>query len=70
MQIAIEEAIKGVNSNQGGPFGAVVCKDNQVLATGCNTVLASKDITCHAEIVAIRNACEKLGIYSERPYCF
>lgn len=61
MRLAVEEAIKGVTSKQGSPFGAVIVKDGQVIATGCNQVSSTNDITAHAEIVAIRNATATLG---------
>ena len=61
MELAIQEAITGANGNLGGPFGAAIVKDGEVIATGYNTVISTKDVTNHAEIVAIRNACQKLG---------
>jgi guanine deaminase len=64
MQLAIEEARHGVLKGYGGPFGAVVVKDDKVVATACNMVLAKKDPTAHAEIEAIRKACEVLGDFS------
>ena len=45
----------------GGPFGAVVVRDDTVIGEGWNEVLRSKDPTAHAEVVAIRNACRKLA---------
>ena len=45
----------------GGPFGAVIVRDGEVLATGTNLVTPSNDPTAHAEVVAIRRACEQLG---------
>jgi guanine deaminase len=61
MKIAVEEAVKGVKENHGGPFGAVIVKDGEVIAKGHNMVLITKDPTAHAEIVAIRNATKKLN---------
>jgi len=60
---AIELAGEGVKSNAGGPFGAVVVKDNVIIAEGFNSVTSVNDPTAHAEIVAIRKACEKLGAF-------
>jgi tRNA(Arg) A34 adenosine deaminase TadA len=61
MQRAIALAISNVTSGQGGPFGAVIVKDGRVMAEGTNLVTATFDPTAHAEIVAIREACRKLG---------
>ena len=63
LQQAINLAIENVNSGKGGPFGAVVVKDGQVIATGTNLVTFSNDPTAHAEISAIRNACETLNSF-------
>lgn len=63
MQAAIELAQKGMESNAGGPFGAVVVKDNEIIAEGCNQVTSSNDPTAHAEVVAIREACKVLGSF-------
>lgn len=57
---AIELAKSGMNSENGGPFGCVIVKDGKVIGLGSNMVLKTKDPTAHAEIVAIRNACENL----------
>ena len=48
---------------RGGPFGAVICKDGECIAVGCNNVLACKDPSAHAEVFTIRKACEKLGTW-------
>ena len=62
LQEAIKEAIKGIEENDGGPFGAVITdKDGYVIATGHNEVLKTKDPTAHAEINAIRKACQNLN---------
>jgi tRNA(Arg) A34 adenosine deaminase TadA len=63
MARAIELSIENVNSRQGGPFGAVVVKDDEIIAEGANCVTSSNDPTAHAEIVAIRRACLRLGIF-------
>lgn len=57
---AIKEAQKGVLSNHGGPFGAVVVKDQKIISRAHNQVVASNDPTAHAEILAIRKASEAL----------
>ncbi len=63
MQAAIDMASKGMNSNAGGPFGAVVVKNGEIVAAGHNEVTSTNDPTAHAEVVAIRKACEKLGTF-------
>jgi guanine deaminase len=63
MQQAIRLATENVTSGRGGPFGAVVVKDGEVIATGTNQVTAGNDPTAHAEVVAIRNACAALGTF-------
>ncbi len=63
MQKAIDLAQKGVNSNSGGPFGAVIVKDNKIIAEGYNKVTSTNDPTAHAEIVAIKKACKKLNSF-------
>ena len=63
MQRAIELAIENVRSGRGGPFGAVIVKDGAVIAEGTNCVTSSNDPTAHAEVVAIREACRKLGSF-------
>ena len=60
MQLGIDEARKTMNMNMGGPFGAVVVKDGEVISVSSNHVLANNDPTAHAEIMAIRMAGEKL----------
>ncbi|MBP5674718.1 nucleoside deaminase [Candidatus Saccharibacteria bacterium] len=63
MQLAIEEAREGIRNGDGGPFGAVVVKNGEVVASGHNHVLSHNDSTCHGEIDAIRKAEQKLGTY-------
>jgi tRNA(Arg) A34 adenosine deaminase TadA len=63
MQRAIELARTGMESGAGGPFGAVVVKNNEIIAEGWNRVTSSNDPTAHAEVTAIRAACEKLGSF-------
>lgn len=63
MKLAIDEAIKGINNNHGGPFGAVIVKDDKILAKAHNQVLLTNDPTMHAEIAAIRKASKILNNY-------
>jgi len=63
MKTAFDEAREGMRSGKGGPFGAVIVKNGTILSSACNQVLASNDPTAHAEITAIRNACQKLHTY-------
>ncbi len=60
---AIELSVNSAN-NAGGPFGCVIVKDNKIIAEGSNKVTSSNDPTAHAEIVAIRDACQKLNTYN------
>lgn len=61
MRRAIALAVENVESGRGGPFGAVVVRDGEVIAEGTNQVTTSHDPTAHAEVLAIREACKKLG---------
>jgi guanine deaminase len=61
MEQAIALATDNVVSGRGGPFGAVIVHDGDVVATGVNMVTATNDPTAHAEVVAIRNACTVLA---------
>jgi guanine deaminase len=63
MQRAIALATENVTSGSGGPFGAVIVRDGEIVATGANLVTATNDPTAHGEIVAIRNACTSLASY-------
>lgn len=63
MNIAIKEATIGILKKHGGPFGAVVVKDGEIIAKGHNMVLKNNDPTMHGEIVAIKNACKKLKTF-------
>ncbi len=60
MREAIRLSVENVESGKGGPFGAVVVKDGKIIASGVNRVTDANDPTAHAEVVAIRQACEKL----------
>ena len=64
MKEAIAEGKKGLILHKGGPFGAIIVKDNRIIAVGSNQVTASNDPTAHAEIVAIRNACKNLNTFT------
>ena len=57
---AIKEARNNIKAGKGGPFGAVVVKNGQIIARGSNQVTSTNDPTCHAEVDAIRKACAKL----------
>ena len=60
---AIELAKEGVEKGAGGPFGCVIVKDGMIVGKGHNQVTSSNDPTAHAEVMAIRDACAKLGAY-------
>lgn len=62
MQMAIELSVENV-ANGGGPFGAVIVRDGEVVATGVNRVTALSDPTAHAEVSAIRSACNTLQCF-------
>ena len=61
MQEAINMGLKGMRSNQGGPFGCVIVKDDKIVGRGHNQVVGTNDPTAHAEITAIRDACKNLN---------
>jgi guanine deaminase len=60
---AFQEAFQGMRKNNGGPFGAVIVKDDVIIGKGCNMVVSQNDPTAHAEIAAIRQACFNTGNY-------
>lgn len=62
MKKAVDLAVENVN-NGGGPFGAVIVRDGKIIATGVNRVTPNNDPTAHAEVSAIRAACDKLGTF-------
>ncbi len=64
MEAAVRLSRHAVENGEGGPFGAVVVKDNHIVGWGNNRVTGSNDPTAHAEIVAIRNACARLATFS------
>lgn len=63
MQEAIELSRTGINNNEGGPFGCVIVKGNEIVGRGNNKVTSTNDPTAHAEVVAIRDACNNLGTF-------
>ena len=69
MKLAKQNAEEGINKGEGGPFGAVIIdKEGNVISNGNNQVIKNNDPTAHAEIVAIREACEKLHTYDLSNY--
>lgn len=69
LEEAAEEARIGVLNNDGGPFGAIIADSSgNIISRGHNTVLSSHDPTNHAEVVAIREACRKLGTHDLTGY--
>lgn len=67
MRRAIELSIKSVQ-NGGGPFGAVIAKDGEIVAEGNNRVTLDNDPTAHAEVSTIRKACKQLNTYDLSGY--
>lgn len=63
MEKAIALATENVTSGRGGPFGAVIVRNGEIIATGANLVTATNDPTAHGEIVAIRHACAALASF-------
>ena len=63
MREAIRLSIESVRAGHGGPFGAVVVKEGNIIARGFNQVTSTLDPTCHAEVDAIRKACAALGTF-------
>jgi guanine deaminase len=63
MTRAIQLSIENVRSGRGGPFGAVIVRGEEVIAEGANQVTSTHDPTAHAEVLAIRQACQKLGVF-------
>jgi guanine deaminase len=64
MQMAIDLSEYNVKQGQGGPFGAVIVKDGMVVARSSNRVVPNNDPTAHAEVLAIRLACQELNTYN------
>ena len=63
MRRAVELAQRGMENGAGGPFGCVIVKNNEIVGEGCNRVTSTNDPTAHAEIVAIRAACQNLNSF-------
>lgn len=63
MKMAIQEARKGIRHGHGGPFGAVIVKNDVVVGKGHNQVVKNNDPTCHGEMMAIHKACKNLGTF-------
>lgn len=63
MRRAIALAEQGMNAKAGGPFGALVVKDGEIIAENYNRVTSENDPTAHAEVLAIRDACKKLKAF-------
>jgi tRNA(Arg) A34 adenosine deaminase TadA len=63
MRRAIALAQNGIDSNSGGPFGAIVVRASEIIGEGYNRVTSTNDPTAHAEVVAIREACARLGSF-------
>ncbi len=61
MKMAYDEVLQSIDKKEGGPFGAVIVRQGEVISVAHNEVLKRNDPTAHAEIVAIRKACELLG---------
>jgi len=63
MQRAAELSLKGAKGGHGGPFGAIIVKEREILGEGYNQVITSHDPTAHAEIIAIRQACRNINSF-------
>ncbi len=66
MREAIRISVEKMRDGLGGPFGAVVVKENRIIARGWNQVTSANDPTAHAEIVALREACRQVGDFRLR----
>jgi len=64
MQMAIDLSVKNVQNGLGGPFGAVIVKNGEVVAASANKVVPTNDPTAHAEVSAIRLACQQLNTFN------
>ena len=63
MHEAILLSQHGMVNNEGGPFGCIIVKDDEVVGRGNNKVSSTNDPTAHAEVTAIRDACKNLGTF-------
>jgi guanine deaminase len=64
MRSAIDLSLQNVEKGLGGPFGAVIVKDGEIIAQSANTVTTTNDPTAHAEVATIRLACAKLNTFN------
>lgn len=60
-KMAAEKTIEGMNKREGGPFGATIVRGDEIIAVVGNTMMRDTDPSAHAEMVAVREACKKLG---------
>lgn len=63
MNQAVQIAFESAQSKNGGPFGAIIVKDGKIVGVGKNSVTSTNDPTAHAEVMAIRNACQNLNTF-------
>ena len=63
MMEAIALSKKAIENNEGGPFGCIIVKNNEIIGRGNNKVIIENDPTAHAEVVAIRDACKNIGTF-------
>jgi len=63
MQEAIQLSQQGMSNNEGGPFGCIIVKGDEIVGRGNNKVSVNNDPTAHAEVTAIRDACKNLGSF-------
>lgn len=64
LRAAISLSLEKMQANEGGPFGAVIVRDGEIIGRGWNRVIATNDPTAHAELVAIRDACAQVKTFS------
>ncbi|MGG1674391.1 nucleoside deaminase [Neobacillus sp. NRS-1170] len=63
IKMAVDATIEGMNKKIGGPFGATIVRNGEVIAAVSNTMMRDTDPSAHAELVAVREACKKLGTF-------